>query len=361
MLENLLHNAWKFTGKTRGATIEVGDQWDEHGHTYFVRDNGAGFDPALASTLFVPFERLHPSRDFTGSGIGLATVKRIVDRHGGRIWAEANPGKGATLYFTLARTEAALAAGVEASRAASGLKKLCCLAPVRCRPQIVATMSQERWSAVDHYISDLLIGMDSALDAALEASAAAGLPAISVSPPQGKLLQLLALSHGARTILEIGTLGGYSTIWLARALPAGGRLVTLEYEPRHAEVARANFAKAGVADQIELRVGAALETLPRLAAENRGPFDFIFIDADKENYPAYWEWALKLSRPGTLIIADNVVRKGEVVDPDCPDARVQAVRRLHELIAAERRVSATTIQTVGGKGYDGFTLAVVLQ
>jgi len=220
-------------------------------------------------------------------------------------------------------------------------------------------MSQEQWSAVDRYVTDKLFASDSSLDAALQTSTDAGLPAISVSPPQGKLLHLLALSHGARSILEIGTLGGYSTIWLARALPTDGRLVTLEYEPKHAEVARANFVRAGVADRIELRVGAALEILPRLAAEKRGPFDFIFIDADKENYPGYWEWALKLSRPGTMILADNVVRNGEVVDPNSMDPRVQAVRRLHELIAAEPRVSATTIQTVGSKGYDGFTLAVV--
>ena len=221
-------------------------------------------------------------------------------------------------------------------------------------------MSQEQWSAVDRYITDKLFAADAALDAALRASTDAGLPAISVSPPQGKMLHLLALSHGARTILEIGTLGGYSTIWLARALPLSGRIVTLEYEPKHAEVARANFVRAGVADKIELRVGAALETLPLLAAEKRQPFDFIFIDADKENYPGYWEWALKLSRPGTLIIADNVVRKGEVIDPHSTDPRVQAVRRLHDLIAAEPRVSATTIQTVGSKGYDGFTLALVV-
>jgi predicted O-methyltransferase YrrM len=220
-------------------------------------------------------------------------------------------------------------------------------------------MSQEQWSAVDRYVTDMLFAPDSALEAVLQASTDAGLPAISVSPPLGKLLHLLALSHGARTILEIGTLGGYSTIWLARALPAGGRLLTLEYEPKHAQVAAANFARAGVADRIELRVGAALETLPQIAAEKRGPFDLIFIDADKENYPGYWEWALKLSRAGTLIIADNVVRQGEVVDPNSTDPRVQAVRRLHELIATEPRVSATTIQTVGSKGYDGFTVAMV--
>ena len=222
-------------------------------------------------------------------------------------------------------------------------------------------MSQEQWSAVDRYVTDKLFPPDPSLEAALQASTDAGLPAISVSPTQGKLLHLLALSHGAQTILEIGTLGGYSTIWLARALPVGGRVVTLEYEPKHAEVARANLSRAGVGDLVELRVGAALETLPQLASERRGPFDLIFIDADKENYPGYWDWALKLSRRGTLIIADNVVRNGAVVDPNSTDPRVQAVRRLHELIAAEPRVSATTIQTVGSKGYDGFTLAIVVR
>ena len=222
-------------------------------------------------------------------------------------------------------------------------------------------MGQNQWTAVDGYITDKLLSPDPSLDAALQASTNAGLPAISVSPNQGKLLHLLALAHGARNILEIGTLGGYSTIWLARALPADGRLITLEYEPQHADVARANLSRAGVADLVELRVGAALETLPQLAVERRGPFDFIFIDADKENYPGYWEWALKLSRRGTMIIADNVVRNGAVIDASSNDPRVQAVRRLHELIATEPRVSATTIQTVGSKGYDGFTVALVVR
>jgi len=222
-------------------------------------------------------------------------------------------------------------------------------------------MGQNQWTAVDGYITDKLLSPDPSLDAALQASTNAGLPAISVSPNQGKLLHLLALAHGARNILEIGTLGGYSTIWLARALPADGRLITLEYEPQHADVARANLSRAGVADLGELRVGAALETLPQLAVERRGPFDFIFIDADKENYPGYWEWALKLSRRGTMIIADNVVRNGAVIDASSNDPRVQAVRRLHELIATEPRVSATTIQTVGSKGYDGFTVALVVR
>src|SRR6516165_4797571 len=187
-------------------------------------------------------------------------------------------------------------------------------------------MTQEQWTAVDRYLTDLLVPPDPALDAALQASAAAGLPPIHVSPNQGKLLQLLARVQGARSILEIGTLGGYSTIWLARALPAGGRLLTLEADPRHAAVARANLARAGVADVVELRPGPAQETLPQLAAEGRGPFDLIFIDADKPSYPDYLAWALRLSRRGSLIIADNVVRNGAVIDPASADSRVQGVR-----------------------------------
>jgi predicted O-methyltransferase YrrM len=221
-------------------------------------------------------------------------------------------------------------------------------------------MSQERWRAVDQYITDTLLTTDAVLDAAVQAATDAGLPAISVTPSQGKFLQLLARAQGARNILEVGTLGAYSTIWLARALPTGGRLVTLEFEPAHAKVAQANIVRAGLSDVVELRVGAAMDTLPQLAAERRGPFDFIFIDADKENYPGYFTWALKLSRPGTMIIADNVVRDGAVIDASSSDARVQGVRRLHEVIAAEPRVSATAIQTVGSKGYDGFTLAMVI-
>jgi predicted O-methyltransferase YrrM len=220
-------------------------------------------------------------------------------------------------------------------------------------------MSQEQWAAVDQYIADLLMPADPALEAALQASAAAGLPAINVTPNLGKLLMLLAQVCGARAILEIGTLGGYSTIWLARALPAGGRLITLEAEPRHAEIARANIARAGLSNVVELRLGLALETLPQLAAERRGPFDLIFIDADKPNIPEYFAWALKLSRRGSLIIVDNVVRKGAVIDAASDDPSVQGVRRFNELLAAERRVSATAIQTVGGKGYDGFALALV--
>jgi predicted O-methyltransferase YrrM len=220
-------------------------------------------------------------------------------------------------------------------------------------------MSHELWTAVDGYITGTLLRADPALDAALRRSAAAGLPQIQVSPNQGKLLQLLAQSLGARKILEIGTLGAYSTIWLARALPRGGRLITLEYEPRHAEVARANIAEAGLQDAVEVREGRAIDLLPRLLADGAGPFDFIFIDADKVSYPEYFAWALRLSRRGSVIIADNVVRNGAVADAESADASVQAVRRMNELVARERRVSATAIQTVGSKGYDGFMMALV--
>lgn len=220
-------------------------------------------------------------------------------------------------------------------------------------------MSQETWSSVDHYFSRALAPSDAVLDAALQASEAAGLPSIHVSPLQGKLLMLLAQAHGSRSILEIGTLGGYSTIWLARALPAGGRLITLESEARHAAVARENIARAGFAGVVEVRVGRAIETLPALEAEQEGPFDFIFLDADKASYPDYLTWALRLSRPGTVIVADNVVRNGQVIDPASPDVNVQGVRRLTEQMAAEPRLSSTVIQTVGGKGYDGFAFAIV--
>jgi predicted O-methyltransferase YrrM len=220
-------------------------------------------------------------------------------------------------------------------------------------------MSQEQWSAVDRYITGLLVPPDPALDAALADSAAAGLPAINVSPNQGKLLHLLARLQGARNILEIGTLGGYSTIWLARALPAGGRLVTLESELKHADVARANIARAGLSGVVELRLGRALDTLPQLAAEGRGPFDLIFIDADKPSNADYFAWALRLSRRGSLIVVDNVVRKGGVIDPASTDDKVQGVRRFYDVLAAEPRVSATAIQTVGSKGYDGFAVALV--
>jgi predicted O-methyltransferase YrrM len=220
-------------------------------------------------------------------------------------------------------------------------------------------MTQEVWTAVDKYITDLLHPPDPALEAALQAASAAGLPPIQVSPVQGKLLHLLARSCNARQILEIGTLGGYSTIWLARALPAGGRVVTLEANPKHAEVSRTNFAQAGVASMIELRLGPALETLPKLAAEGRGPFDLIFIDANKSTMADYFDWAMKLARPGSVIIADNVIRDGEVLNANTTDEDIQGVRRFNERLAAEKRVSATEIQTVGSKGYDGFALAVV--
>ncbi len=220
-------------------------------------------------------------------------------------------------------------------------------------------MDQARWSAVDRYIEDLLAPADPALDAALEAAECAGLPPIQVSPPQGKLLHLLATAIGARTVLEFGTLGGYSTIWLARALPAGGRLITLEADPAYAAVAGESILGAGLEDIVDVRVGPALELLPGLAAEGVGPFDLTFIDADKEHSPDYFEWALERSRPGGLIIADNVVRDGALADANSGDAKVEAQRRLHEMVAADPRVSGTSIQTVGSKGYDGFTLAVV--
>jgi len=221
-------------------------------------------------------------------------------------------------------------------------------------------MNQEQWTAVDRYVTDLLLPADPVLAAALEASTAAGLPSIQVSPPQGRLLELLARLQGARSILEIGTLGGYSTICLARALPPGGRLVTLELEPRHAAVARENLARAGLGGVVELRLGPAADTLAQLAAEGAGPFDLVFIDADKAGYPDYLAASLRLARRGSVILADNVVRHGAVADPACADPAVQGVRRFHALVAAEPRVRATVIQTVGAKGYDGFTLALVV-
>jgi predicted O-methyltransferase YrrM len=220
-------------------------------------------------------------------------------------------------------------------------------------------MGEERWTAVDEYIGGLLAPHDEALEAALRDSVAAGLPAIQVPPAQGKLLHLLARTIGARTVLEIGTLGGYSTIWLGRALPADGRLITLEASPEYAEVARDSIERAGLGDTVELRVGAALDTLPLLEAEGAGPFDLTFIDADKVNTPNYFAWALEHSRPGALIVADNVVRGGTLVEAGSDDPATQAQRRFHEALAAEPRVSATTIQTVGVKGYDGFTVALV--
>jgi predicted O-methyltransferase YrrM len=216
-------------------------------------------------------------------------------------------------------------------------------------------MTDDVWTAVDDYFDGALTPADPALSAALKTSEAGALPAIQVTAAQGKQLQLFARAIRARRILEVGTLGGYSTIWLARALPPDGRLVTLEVDPHHAEVARGNVANAGLADRVEVRVGPALETLPDLA----GPFDLVFIDADKPNNAGYFAHALRLSRPGTVIVVDNVVRDGAVVDASSGDAAVQGTRRLVEAVAAEPRVSATAIQTVGAKGYDGYLLAVV--
>jgi predicted O-methyltransferase YrrM len=219
--------------------------------------------------------------------------------------------------------------------------------------------TQDKWTAVDRYFSEQLALSDAVLDAALAANRAAELPAIDVTPNQGKLLHLFARMIGARRILEIGTLGGYSTIWMARALPAGGRLITLEFSAKHAEVARANIARAGLTEIVEIRVGAALETLPKIQAEMQEPFDLIFIDADKPNNSAYLQWAIKLSRPGTLIIVDNVVRDGAVIDAASTDKDVLGARRLFELMGSESRLSATALQTVGSKGYDGFAMAIV--
>jgi len=222
-------------------------------------------------------------------------------------------------------------------------------------------MSQEVWTAVDEYINATLIPSDPVLEATLRSSAEAELPHIQVTPSQGKLLHLLVRSLDARNILEIGALGGYSTIWLARALAAGGKVITLEADAKHAEVARGNYARAGLTGSIELRLGPALRSLPLLAQENREPFDLVFLDADKATLAEYFDWALKLSRRGSMIIADNVVRHGEVIDTASKDEDVQGVRRFNERVAREPRVSATEIQTVGSKGYDGFALALVLE
>lgn len=221
-------------------------------------------------------------------------------------------------------------------------------------------MSETIWTAVDAYYSDLFSPPDAALEAALQDSEAAGLPPISVSPNQGKLLMLLAQLQQAQRILEVGTLGGYSTIWLARALPDNGRLVTLELSPRHAVVARANVARAGLAERVTVRVGPAAESLAQLAAEGAGPFDLVFIDADKPTTADYYTWARTLTRPGALIIVDNVVRGGAVVDADSTDASVQGIRRFNERVAEDAGVSATAVQTVGSKGYDGLALIRVL-
>jgi predicted O-methyltransferase YrrM len=220
-------------------------------------------------------------------------------------------------------------------------------------------MNQKVWEAVDQYLDKMLIPPDSTLKDALATASKAKLPAIQVSSVQGKLLHLLVRIMGARSILEIGTLGGYSTIWMARALPEGGRIITLEADPKHAEVARKNFARSGVENKVELRLGKALDTLPQVAADGRGPFDMFFIDANKSNMPEYFEWSLKLARVGSVIIADNVVREGAVLDAKSKDADIQGIRRFLAMVGKEKRVSGTALQTVSTKNYDGFALVLV--
>jgi predicted O-methyltransferase YrrM len=218
---------------------------------------------------------------------------------------------------------------------------------------------QELWAQVDRYFGDLLAPEDAALGSVIEANKLAGLPPIDVPALLGKFLELMVRISGARRVLEIGTLGGYSTIWLARALTDDGRVVTLEIDPKHAELARANLKNAGVSDRVEIRLGVAMDTLRTMHEKGEEPFDLIFIDADKKSMPEYLGWSLKLSRPGTVIIADNVVRDGKVIEPDHPDENIQGVRRMTEMMAVEPRLSATAIQTVGARGYDGFVMAVV--
>jgi predicted O-methyltransferase YrrM len=220
-------------------------------------------------------------------------------------------------------------------------------------------MDKELWTNVDNYLVSILVPSDSALDAALADSTAAGLPQINVAPNQGKLLELMAKIRGARRILEIGTLGGYSTIWLARSLPVDGKLISLELEPYHAEVARVNVDRAGIGSLVEIRTGPAADTLRAMIAEGTEPFDFVFIDADKEGYSEYFTLALQLSRPGTVIVADNVVREGAVIDPHHPDDRVIGIRNFLDTVKGDQRVSGTAVQTVGSKGYDGFALLIV--
>ncbi len=225
----------------------------------------------------------------------------------------------------------------------------------------MAEKSQKIWKQVDQYFTDALISPGDGFNAALETNRKADLPAIDVTPLQGKFLEVLVRATRSKRILEIGTLGGYSTLWLARAIPDDGIVVTLELEPRHAQIAKQNLKAAALADRVDLRVGAAADTLAAIVAEHTAPFDFIFIDADKSGYPEYLQWSMKLSRPGTLIVADNVVRDGKVIDPDHPDSNIQGVRRFTDMVSAEPRLSATVLQTVGGKGYDGFIIAVVLR
>jgi predicted O-methyltransferase YrrM len=223
----------------------------------------------------------------------------------------------------------------------------------------MTTMTEELWATVDRYLTDTIVKPDAALAAALDRSDAAGLPSINVSPSQGKFLHMLARLVNARAILEVGTLGGYSTIWLARALKPGGRLITLEADARHAELARANLARAGLDRMVDVRLGPALDTLPRIATEGIAPFDLVFIDADKPNTPQYFTWALKLSHAGSIIVVDNVIRKGEVANPSATDPNVQGMQQFFTMAAAEPRVDATAIQTVSSKGYDGFSIILV--
>lgn len=218
---------------------------------------------------------------------------------------------------------------------------------------------EKKWAEVDQYLADLLIPADPVLEQTLQENDKAGLPKIDVSPNLGKLLHLFARIQGAKRILEIGTLGGYSTTWLARALPADGKLISLELEPKHADVARANLERAGLSEKVEIRVGEALSSLELLKQEKQAPFDFIFIDADKPNNPHYLTWALQLSRLGSVIICDNVIRKGEITNPDTEDASVQGVQRFLERVEMEPRLTATAIQTVGSKGYDGFAILLI--
>ncbi len=221
-------------------------------------------------------------------------------------------------------------------------------------------MDEEVWTRAQRYIEEQLLGKDESLDTVLAATEAAGMPPIQVSPTHGKLLKLLAQMHGAKRILEIGTLAGYSTIWLARALPADGKLITLEFEPKHVAVARDNIAKAGLADKVEVREGSALDTLPLLASEGAAPFDLVFIDANKSGYADYLGWALKLTCRGSVIIADNAVQQGRIADATCDDTNVQGIQRFIEMLGSEPRVSATIVQTVGSQGYDGLAIGVVV-
>ena len=221
--------------------------------------------------------------------------------------------------------------------------------------------AKDIWKQVDQYFAGALIAPGDGFNAALDANRKADLPSIDVTPLQGKFLEILARATGARRVLEIGTLGGFSTLWLARALSEDGVVVTLELEPHHAKIAKQNLEAAGLADRVNLRIGPASETLATLIQEHTAPFDFIFIDADKAGYPEYLQWSLKLSRPGTLIVADNVVRDGKVIDSENPDPNIRGVRRFTEMVSAEPRLSATALQTVAGKGYDGFVIAVVLR